>query len=186
MFVTPDVSTGHPFWICPTCLPFLLHETRWHPGCRIFHGVDVDPIRCHVSFVDKPQTLVDDLVRFFVGVPLIQDFAQRKILSPKRKRSVSKDSCNFVFSEEITRKYCLKLANKVKSVAELPAVCGRFMGELGQLKTRDTRSANTIAFEGMSPTDANKARAARAKGVETHAQIQRRTTNYHHRFSKNK
>lgn len=73
--------------------------------------------------------------------------------------------------------YCQDVATKISSVKDLPASCKKYPEVMKTLMRRTTTKDDaTIAFQGMRPGSAAQARAARAKGQEHHAQIQRRYT----------
>jgi hypothetical protein len=63
---------------------------------------------------------------------------------------------------------------------DLPLFCRQYTPVVQKLQTK---SANT-AFDGMRPGEAAAAKAARVKGQEHHAQVQRRLTTGARRFSK--
>jgi hypothetical protein len=79
----------------------------------------------------------------------------------------------------MSRQYCQGLAAKLASVTDLPASCKKYPDVVKTLQRRTTTgsaSDATVAFQGMRAGSAAAARAARAKGQEHHAQIQRRYT----------
>ena len=78
----------------------------------------------------------------------------------------------------MSRQYCQGLAAKLVSVSDLPASCKKYPDVVKTLQRRTTGSASdaAVAFEGMRAGSAASARAARAKGQEHYAQIQRRYT----------
>eukprot|EP00542_Grammatophora_oceanica_P010255 CAMPEP_0194026370 /NCGR_PEP_ID=MMETSP0009_2-20130614/696_1 /TAXON_ID=210454 /ORGANISM="Grammatophora oceanica, Strain CCMP 410" /LENGTH=105 /DNA_ID=CAMNT_0038665037 /DNA_START=69 /DNA_END=386 /DNA_ORIENTATION=- len=75
--------------------------------------------------------------------------------------------------------YCQGLASKIGSIAELPAVCQRYPDVVQSLKSPNEK---VDPFAGMKSR--TSARAARNKGQQNYAQIQRRFTSSR-RFSKN-
>ena len=86
-------------------------------------------------------------------------------------------------SEENERLNCQALADRLVAVKDLPRECLAYNDVINSILRRNTKSDNAIAFQGMQPGSAQSAMAARGKGRESHAQIQRRYTNSR-RFSK--
>ena len=78
----------------------------------------------------------------------------------------------------MSRQYCQGLAAKLASVTDLPASCKKYPDVVKTLQRRTTGSTSdsAVAFAGMRAGEGASARAARAKGQEYHAQIQRRYT----------
>jgi hypothetical protein len=71
--------------------------------------------------------------------------------------------------------YCENLANKLTNVKDLPLFCRQYKPVVQKLQTKST-SNDVTAFEGMGAGEAAAAKAARVKGQEHHAQVQRRLT----------
>lgn len=83
-----------------------------------------------------------------------------------------------LFADE--RAYCEKLASQLNSVQDLPVSCRQYDSVLSKVQ-----ESESDPFVGMWPGAAAKARAARSKGQEHHAQFQRRiTTRPTQRFAK--
>jgi hypothetical protein len=81
-------------------------------------------------------------------------------------------------------KECKLLSQKISSVQDLPSECFEHDDLVSSLKSRPTKSDSSVAFEGMGNASA-AAIAAREKGQQNYAQIQRRFTNSR-RFTKSK
>jgi len=86
-------------------------------------------------------------------------------------------------AEENERLNCEALAEKLTSVKDLPRECLAYNAVVNSVLRRSKTSDNAIAFQGMQSGSATSAMAARGKGKESFAQIQRRYTNSR-RFSK--
>mmetsp|Transcript_23221 Transcript_23221/g.22287 ORF Transcript_23221/g.22287 Transcript_23221/m.22287 type:complete len:118 (-) Transcript_23221:301-654(-) len=89
----------------------------------------------------------------------------------------------FIGAEENERLNCEALAEKLTSVKDLPRECLAYNAVVNSVLRRSKTSDNAIAFQGMQSGSATSAMAARGKGKESFAQIQRRYTNSR-RFSK--
>lgn len=76
---------------------------------------------------------------------------------------------------------CKVLADKLVAVKDLPRECLAYNDVINSILRRNTKTGN--AFEGMQAGSAQSAKAARVKGKESYAQIQRRYTNSR-RFTK--
>ncbi|CAB9506714.1 expressed unknown protein [Seminavis robusta] len=77
--------------------------------------------------------------------------------------------------------YCQNLAKTLSSASQLPKACEKYPSVVQGLekKSADQKSQLNKAFTGMSPGQAQRAKANRLKGVETQAQFQRRMTRSH-------
>lgn len=86
--------------------------------------------------------------------------------------------CTYTEDDKQSRDYCQGLANKLASMSDLPKSCRKYPDIVKTLERRTTgkKEDAALAFEGMSPGEAAQARAARSKGQQHHAQIQRRYT----------
>ncbi|KAK1732856.1 hypothetical protein QTG54_016394 [Skeletonema marinoi] len=82
--------------------------------------------------------------------------------------------------EEFTLDKCKMLAEKASSAADLPYACKKYPEAIKAASIQ--RTGTKKAYEGMQGGLA--AQAQKAKGRESHAQIQRRLTNSR-RFTKN-
>ena len=81
-----------------------------------------------------------------------------------------------------SEKLCQQLVKKVTPTSPLPTECQKYPNVLKSLKRRDSnKSDHAKAFQGMSPHEMSAAMAARERGHEHHAQIQRRLTTSHRR-----
>jgi hypothetical protein len=79
---------------------------------------------------------------------------------------------NLYVSTAKDRSDCESLANKLTNVKDLPTFCRQFAPVVQKLESKEASNA----FDGMRPGSAASARAARSKGQEHHAQVQRRLT----------
>merc|ERR1711915_709978 len=77
---------------------------------------------------------------------------------------------------------CKVLADKLVAVKDLPRECLAYNDVINSILRRNTKTGSD-AFEGMQAGSAQSAKAARVKGKESYAQIQRRYTNTR-RFTK--
>mmetsp|Transcript_26126 Transcript_26126/g.38680 ORF Transcript_26126/g.38680 Transcript_26126/m.38680 type:complete len:121 (+) Transcript_26126:46-408(+) len=71
---------------------------------------------------------------------------------------------------------CGKLAETLKHSFQLPTECLQQKDVLLVLQRKNSQSDHAVAFQGMSPGEAQAAMAARDRGKLHHAQIQRRFT----------
>ena len=76
------------------------------------------------------------------------------------------------------------MSEKISSLQNLPTECFEHKDLVNSLKKHPTKSDSSVAFEGMGNASA-AAIAAREKGQQNYAQIQRRFTNSR-RFTKPK
>jgi hypothetical protein len=83
-----------------------------------------------------------------------------------------------------TKDYCENLVSKLHYVKDLPVSCQQYASVVQTLQSKE-QAAND-PFHGMWGGAASKARMARSKGQEHHAQIQRRATNLGQRRFSNK
>lgn len=88
------------------------------------------------------------------------------------------------FSDNKSQAYCEDLANKMSKLQDLPAYCRKYDDVVKKMESKQQKDA-VDPFAGMRPGEAVRARAARTRGMESHAQIQRRhTTRASRAFSK--
>lgn len=73
-------------------------------------------------------------------------------------------------------KQCKILANKISNVKDLPNECFEYKDIVASFQRKPTKSDTAIAFEGMGA----------GKASQNYAQIQRRYTNSHRQFTKEK
>mmetsp|Transcript_19939 Transcript_19939/g.29408 ORF Transcript_19939/g.29408 Transcript_19939/m.29408 type:complete len:94 (+) Transcript_19939:289-570(+) len=77
-----------------------------------------------------------------------------------------------------TREFCESLAQRISAEANVPQECKHFDNVMIMVRRRESiRSAQSVAFEGMSPGEAHAAMAAKERGHLNPMQIQRRMTN---------
>ena len=74
------------------------------------------------------------------------------------------------------------MANQLTKLDDLPRACHQYAPVVDKVKRNEANASDP--FAGMWAGAASKARAARSKGQESHAQIQRRMTSQGRRFSK--
>lgn len=70
----------------------------------------------------------------------------------------------------------MMLLQKITQSTELPVACLAHKDIQMKLQRKNSKHDYAIAFEGMSPGEANAAKASRDKGMPSHAQVQRRMT----------
>jgi hypothetical protein len=104
----------------------------------------------------------------------------RSLLIPMMKRATHFDPLpplEYLTAEDKveSRLYCENLANKLTNVKDLPLFCRQYKPVVQKLQTK-SNSVDATAFEGMRPGEAAAAKAARVRGLEHHAQVQRRLT----------
>jgi hypothetical protein len=76
------------------------------------------------------------------------------------------------------RKFCERLAQTISTETDVPQQCRDFDTVMIMVRRRESkRSAQAVAFEGMTPAEAASAIAARERGHLNPMQIQRRMTN---------
>jgi len=86
-------------------------------------------------------------------------------------------------TDQDVRVFCKNLTENIKKVSEIPQVCNQYPDVVKSITARIEEKDAAIAFQGMQSGSGNEARTARTKGVEYHAQVQRRLTQTR-RFSK--
>lgn len=80
-----------------------------------------------------------------------------------------------------TQKYCEEIAKKMPINSDIPLDCKHYESVMAIIRRKENvRSAHAVAFEGMTPGEAQAAMAARERGHLNPMQIQRRMTHRHH------
>lgn len=84
--------------------------------------------------------------------------------------------------DSCSKEYCERLVSKLYSVKDLPAGCQAYPAVVQRLESKEKAASDP--FAGMA--GGAQARRARTKGMEHHAQIQRRLTSLGQRRFSNK
>jgi len=105
---------------------------------------------------------------------LYQDFVQ---FPSSKVYELTLSSSSKTTETKFTRTYCEAIVKKMTFNSEVPHKCKEYASVMALIRKKESnRSQCAVAFEGMTPSEAQAAMAARERGHLNPHQIQRRMT----------
>ena len=163
-----DIHVGTSSWLCCLYLLVLLFaeleiwpgpgdDSLYPVGCK-YSGWSLEALLGRKSFAGQENQQSASCLPFFAF-------------------------CFLTVEEPATKslQYCENIAMKLKNVNHLPAACHKYSSVVSKLEqsVAHEQQGMNVAFAGMSPGQAQRAKNSRLQGRETQAQFQRRMTRSH-------